>query len=249
MVLLEMEGLMADNNKTTYLFLTIILILSAFPIYIGAQENNNSPTNASDKPQEQIEQNINFPIHQSIMFNDKDTGLISKLVNALINSQEKNDSKKLNTQNDDMNDLLDKVKGIKKVVTHEEPVYNPPNIYVGSILYYSAKDWSVWINGNKYGNEYNNDKNDFYISKISRKEVEFVWKLRTSIVVSNAWQKLVKNGDSPKNIDFDSKKNSVTLLMRANQTFIPSQLVISEGFIKSGYMPITDNKKTEKKHE
>ena len=226
------------NNPQNILSVFVAILLSALPIYSVAEETP-TPTSA---PQ------THSAKYNSLMFNEKEMDIINKLVESFDTSSEKisNNTNNVN-KSDDLNGLLKKNPDAKKVIAHDEVPTKLPNIYVGSILYYSAKDWSIWINGNKYGAEYNNEKNEFYISKISRKEVELIWKPKFSIIISNAWQRFAKNGKIPKHIDFDSQKNVVTLLMRANQTFIPDKLIISEGFIKSGFMPITDNKKTEEK--
>jgi len=232
-----MVGFMV-NNPTKILSVVVAILLSSLPIYSVAEENPTPTSTPIAQPSK----------YTSLMFNDKDMSIINKLVEAFDSYTEQGGSGDNNiSKGDDISGLLNKIHDAKKVVAHDEPPPRLPNIYVGSILYYSAKDWSIWINGNKYGNEYNDKKNEFYISKISRKELELIWKPKFPIIISNAWKKFTKNGKIPKNVDFDSQKNVVTLLMRANQTFIPDQLIISEGFIKSGFMPITDNKKTEEK--
>lgn len=110
-----------------------------------------------------------------------------------------------------------------------------PNLYCGSIVYYSPQTWLVTVNGVKLTNTKNTPGAEFYISEISRKEIVLIWKPHSLNEVPSIWNEKTDNGKTPlQNINVDASNGTITLHMRPNQTFIPDTLEIREGLIRSG---------------
>lgn len=109
-----------------------------------------------------------------------------------------------------------------------------PNLYLGSIVYYSPANWSVWINGRKLMNRNNGQDNEFYVGRLSRSEVELIWKPTSLLDTPEIWRQMTDDGTHPlPNITVDAENGRITLLLRPNQTFLPKSLAIREGLIKS----------------
>jgi hypothetical protein len=126
---------------------------------------------------------------------------------------------------------------IFKGADSKEPVHDVvrplPNVYLGSIVYYSPKEWAVSVNGKKILNADNNPKNEFYISKISRKEVELIWSPKSLNDLPARWDQTTGGGKNPvPHVAVDSEKGTVTLNMHPNQTFVISAIAIQEGLVK-----------------
>lgn len=110
---------------------------------------------------------------------------------------------------------------------------SPPNLYLASIVYYSPKNWSIRLNDKRVNSSDNAVNNRFYISKISRKEVEIVWTPVSMSDVLNKWEQLTEGGKkSIPNVRIDNATNKIVLDMRPNQTFVINTLDIREGLIK-----------------
>jgi len=137
---------------------------------------------------------------------------------------------------DDLSSLLDSLSPKKD---NEVPEAPPPlpNLYLGSIVYYSPGHWSVWINGKKLINRKNVPTNEFYIDRISRSEVELIWKPAYIHDILEHSQELAASGvHLSSNIRLDESGGKVILHLRPNQTFLPRSLTIREGLIKPAAM-------------
>ncbi|MEI6730893.1 MAG: hypothetical protein WCL30_06490 [Pseudomonadota bacterium] len=179
----------------------------------------------------------------NLMFSTAESGIIAKFFDAFDSIADVN--KKTGENNpDDLNGLLNSLikKPIQGIIEKpkEEVIPQPlPNLYIASIAYYSDAEWSIWLNGKKISSKLNKPTNEFFISKISRKEVELTWKPAYLLDMPTLWNKLSDSGNKPlKNIKLDPTAGILTLTMRPNQTFLPKYLAISEGLIKQGFKPI-----------
>ncbi len=108
-----------------------------------------------------------------------------------------------------------------------------PNLYMGSIVYYSSGNWYVSLNGRIITSAGNAPGKEFYVSKISRKQAEIVWKPAAMEQVYDIWNQVTGDGKNlPDNIALDRANGAIILQMRPNQTFVIRALAIREGLIK-----------------
>jgi hypothetical protein len=109
----------------------------------------------------------------------------------------------------------------------------PPNLYLSSIVYYSPKNWSIRLNGKRVNATDNTVNNRFYVSKISRREIELVWTPSSISEVANRWDQVTEGGKKTiDNVKIDNAKGKIILDIRPNQTFVINTLDIREGLIK-----------------
>ncbi len=138
-------------------------------------------------------------------------------------------------EKDDFMALLQSIKSQEPIIDSASPVpVLLPNVYLGSIVYYSPTQWSVWINGKKLPYSRNSPEGEFYVGYISREEIELVWKPSSLLDTPTLWKSLTDNGKKTLlNVRVDESKGKIILRMRPNQTFLSRSLAIREGLIKS----------------
>src|SRR5262249_10144323 len=133
--------------------------------------------------------------NMTLMFTPDDMEVIAKMIKVY----DSYDVHKQNTtQKEDYSDIFNSVKPEAK---EGEPVHEVikrlPNLYLGSIVYYSPSNWAVTINGNKIRATDNAPSKELYITKISRKEIELVWKPKSLNDLPEKWNEVTNNGKNP----------------------------------------------------
>ena len=167
----------------------------------------------------------------SMMFKKSDMNIIAEALEVY----DKSNTQKSGavTDKDDLSSLINTLKS-HDVTAPNEPPPPLPNLYLGSIVYYSQNHWSVWINGRKLINTNNSPTGELYIASISRTEIELLWHPKSLIDTAVLWRQLTANGAHPlPGIMVDEKKGTIALHLRTNQTFLPRSLAIREGLVKS----------------
>lgn len=188
------------------------------------------PFTGTDNPQI-LEEPVKIEETFSLMFSRKDmeTLVIPSLV-LFDRSEDQTASAKSKTDGkDDLTGLLESLKVQGETKTIVRPL---PHLFLGSIMYYSPTNWSVWINGKKLVNRLNAPANPLYVSHIDRTHIVLVWRPESLRDMTELWnQKSSSTETLPKNITVNTQDGSVTLTMRPNQTFVPRSLKIHEGMV------------------
>jgi hypothetical protein len=131
-------------------------------------------------------------------------------------------------QKDDLSDLF----GNQPAPASE--IVPLPNLYLGSIVYYSPESWSISINGSIILSSDNLPAKEFYVGRISRREVEIIWKPAAIEQAYDIMGQITGNGKAlPDEVIIDRAHSLIKLRMRPNQTFVIRELAIREGLIKS----------------
>lgn len=158
----------------------------------------------------------------SLMFDDEENSNIDRAVESLKNNQiytpEEDDEKDGPNKK---NEEEEKLKLEEKKSQENEKSY----IYLASIIYFSSKDWAVWINEQKITSETNKSDKELYLKSVQKDHVRLVWKLSIS-----KWKILSgrKSEDMAPKINKDNKVE-VEFELRPNQTFILSTNNVVEG--------------------
>lgn len=203
---------------------------------------NASPTASAVSEMEQVEREIVSknpdvlmePMHlgkTSLMYNKDDMDIVLQALDLYDHSAR--------AQKDNAAPKKDFLGNLLSTLKHDDTPQTAvplplPNLYLGSIVYYSPANWSVWINGRKLMNRNNGQDNEFYVGRLSRSEVELIWKPTSLLDTPEIWRQMTDDGTHPlPNITVDAENGRITLLLRPNQTFLPKSLAIREGLIKS----------------
>lgn len=161
----------------------------------------------------------------TLMFNADEMAIVAQIIKAYDSySPEKKETKQVK---EDFSSLLTGLQGPPTAVQGLD------NVYLQEIVYYSPRNWLVRINGGILMNSTNDPKNQFYVSKVSRKAIELVWKPPQMEDLTNTWNGITDYGKHPIP-DINVSNGTVTLLLRTNQTFLVKSVAIREGIIKSG---------------
>ena len=181
------------------------------------------------------EQNNNNKISENLK---NDNNLLSKIVNA----NPKNEASfSLMFSGDEITKLeqaLDAYKNnapfkIQNNITENAPVAAVENniksyVYLGSILYHSPNNWSVWIGDQKISAKDNNAQNELYIKSISNHQAQIVWTMSIS-----KW-KILANKNSEIDAPINAKNQvEFNFTLGFNQTFMLSDGKIVEGKMTS----------------
>ncbi len=100
-----------------------------------------------------------------------------------------------------------------------------PTIYLNSIVYVSADDWAIWINGEKYSP--NMPATAFTIDNVSERKVRLSWQTLDLDSTSPGWRSAVEMQEG--NIEVNENAGLVTFTLYPNQTFIGRSMEIIEG--------------------
>jgi hypothetical protein len=98
-------------------------------------------------------------------------------------------------------------------------------IYLASIIYFTPKDWAVWINKQKITYESNQRDKELYVKSIQKDRVKVVWKISLS-----KW-KILSNSKPESEAPKVNAKNQIEVEfeLKQNQTFMLNTHSVVEG--------------------
>lgn len=105
----------------------------------------------------------------------------------------------------------------------EEPK-EAPAFYLNSILYVSASEWVIWVNGTKVTPK--EPMSDITIDSVNKQAVAMSWKAHDLNLISPHWQEEIKKN---KSISVSSDNHTVKFTLFPNQTFVSRAMEIIEG--------------------
>lgn len=157
---------------------------------------------------------INKP--SSLMFDDEELANIDRAIDSLKNNQ----TFVPGQDKTNANKTLDATKKAEEDIENEKSY-----IYLASIIFYSPKDWAVWINNQKITSDSNKNNKELFVKEIYPDRAKIVW----SIGITK-WRILShkKPDDTPPKVN---AKNNVEIefVLKPNQTFILGSSRITEG--------------------
>lgn len=160
----------------------------------------------------------------SLMLDDQESGNLERAVDAFKNNQpytpegsDSTDVSKNSTEDEKAKAEAERLKQIEEAKNREnEKSY----IYLASIIYFSPKDWIVWINERKITSQTNDPKKELYVESIKKDRATILWKLSLSKwrVISGKSEDLAPktNSDNQIEIHFELKPNQ-TYILSANK--------------------------------
>ena len=156
----------------------------------------------------------------TIMFNDQELANINRALDSLKNNQiyvpeglEKDEEKK---------PAEEEKKSEEDEIVENEKSY----IYLGSIIYFSPKDWVIWLNDQKISTSNNTPEKEIYVSMVDKDRIKIRWKMSLT-----KWKILSGKKDetlAPR-LDFDSNIVESEFELRLNQTYILGSNSVVEG--------------------
>ena len=144
------------------------------------------------------------------------------------------------------------------VAKQEKPqqhFYTYPQFFLESLVYHSANDWVVRVNGHKIMPPLNSDETHLSVISVDNERVVFRWKPEEMARVLESWEKRpeskeavkVEKDNVPMQIDFnappvevvpsalvtvDKERRLVTFSLHSNQTFSSYAMRVLEGKVR-----------------
>ena len=115
--------------------------------------------------------------------------------------------------------------GIARAPSVPKSIYNYPQFYMEYMMYHSATNWTVLINGQKFSSAVAPDKNaDLRVVTVDHERVIFEWKPKNMDRITEAW-----DGEPSFTVSPDLAAGTVTFSLRLNQTFSSYLMKVVEG--------------------
>ena len=159
---------------------------------------------------------------KSIMYDEEQFSNLEKAIEALRNNQSfVPEGEEISKQTAE--DAKKQEEEIKKLEGTEENVKS--YVFLSSIMYFSEKQWSLWINDKKFLATANSNENELYFKNVSQDKVNIVWRLSIS-----KWKIL----SAKKSEEYAPKINEnnqveVEFSLKPNQTFILGSNKVVDG--------------------
>jgi hypothetical protein len=159
---------------------------------------------------------------KSIMYDEEQFSNLEKAIEALRNNQSfVPEGEEINKQSAE--DAKKQEEEIKKLEGSEENVKS--YVFLSSIMYFSEKQWSLWINDKKFLANANSSENELYFKNVSQDRVSIVWRLSIS-----KW-KILSGKKSEEYAPKINENNQVEVefSLKPNQTFILGSNKVVDG--------------------
>lgn len=159
---------------------------------------------------------------KSLMYDEEQFNNLEKAIEAMRNNQsfvpEGEEAQKESDENAKKQD-----EEIKKLESSEDNVKS--YVFLSSIMYFSDKQWSLWINDKKFIASANSVENELYFKNISQDKATIVWKLSIS-----KW-KILSGKKSEEYAPKINENNQVEVefTLKPNQTFILGLNKVADG--------------------
>ena len=159
---------------------------------------------------------------KSIMYDEEQFSNLEKAIEALRNNQSFiPEGEEINKQSAE--DAKKQEEEIKKLEGSEENVKS--YVFLSSIMYFSEKQWSLWINDKKFMATSNSNVNELYFKNVTQDQVNIVWRLSIS-----KW-KILSGKKSEEYAPKINENNQVEVefSLKPNQTFILGSNKVVDG--------------------
>lgn len=99
-----------------------------------------------------------------------------------------------------------------------------PSLYLNSVMYKSPREWTIWVNGQRYTRK--QPPENYRIVRVDEKKVEFMWQTDDLDFVSPGWRMA---GIRAENIRIDEASGEVFFTLYPNQSFVARAMEVIEG--------------------
>lgn len=205
------------------LFFTVFVAYCAVVSTVYAQPVNSGDTSInSDKDFSITETSAGNKSQkiESILFSETDLSSIMKA--RLFYEKNSEGNLKSGIVEEDFLRTLEKV---GSMYSEQEPTPDLyPQFYLSSLAYHSQDNWTIWINGKKITQDYENKPFGLQIHSIDNEKVVFEWHPKHMDKISK-----IEIGAENNTVSIDYLRNKVLFTLRVNQTFSSETMRIIEG--------------------
>lgn len=210
------------TNKILFLvFILCALSSNSFAQSRGSPSNRSNTSTQDSKDGEgkgnfisQIINSVTTRKNSSIMYLDTEIDKVKKAFDAF----ENNRPFQIDSPTETPNGIIDP----PETETYEDNAKS--YIYLGSILYKSPSNWSIWINDQILSSKDNEVSNELYIKSISKEKAEISWTMSIS-----KW-KILTNTKTSEGAPINTNNQvEFNFILSFNQTYILNGNKIVEG--------------------
>jgi hypothetical protein len=154
----------------------------------------------------------------SLMFSDEELSDLERAIDSFKSGQ-------TYTAQQDPKNILDAKKDKKIKDPNAEEENEKSYIYLASIIYYSPKEWALWINNLKITSDSNKNTKELFVKEIYPGSAKIVWSLSIS-----KWKILSGKKSEDSAPKLNAKNNvEISFTLKPNQTFILGSSRVVEG--------------------
>ena len=154
----------------------------------------------------------------SLMFSDEELSDLDRAIDSFKSGQ-------AYTSQQDPKNILNAKKDKKIKDPDAEDENEKSYIYLASIIYYSPKEWALWINNLKITSNSNKNTKELFVKEIYPGSAKIVWSLSIS-----KWKILSGKKSEESAPKLNAKNNvEISFTLRPNQTFILGSNRVVEG--------------------
>ena len=158
----------------------------------------------------------------SLMFDDEENNNAERALDSFKNNQEF-----VPEESEEERSANAKKKGEENQKAQENEIAENEKsfIYLASIIYFTAKDWAVWVNDQKITYESNNPEKELYLASVTNNSVKLMWKISLSKWKILSGQKV---DAQPPNLNANNQVE-IEFELHPNQTFSLKAGKVAEG--------------------
>jgi hypothetical protein len=165
----------------------------------------------------------------SLMFDDEENDDIERAIDSFKNNQI------YTPKNQEVVETKD-----KEAEEKNEKSY----IYLSAIMYFSSKDWVIWLNDQKITSKNNSSNNEIFVDSINKDQVKILWRISLS-----KWR-IISGKNSTENVKTNSQNQVETIFtLKPNQTFVLDSNSVFEGKANFSASKKSEKEKEKPKHD
>lgn len=161
----------------------------------------------------------------SLMFDDEENDHIGRAINSLRSNEIYVPDGGEGETDDNLTPEQRKKDAEDKKRAEENEASEKSYVYLASIIYFTPKDWAVWINRQKITYDSNQKDKEFYVKSIQKDRVKVLWKISLS-----KW-KILSNSKPESEAPKVNANNQIEVEfeLKQNQTFMLNTRSVVEG--------------------
>ncbi len=160
----------------------------------------------------------------SLMYDEEEIDNIARALDAYRNGRDYTVDDAL-LSDEEKKEKARKLDGARKLYNKEIEENERSYVYFASMMYFSPKDWTIWINNTKITSQDNKPQKEFFVRSIDQDGVRIRWSLGVS-----KWR--ILSGKTLDNSEPKINNNNqveIDLSLKPNQTYILGSNKIIEG--------------------
>lgn len=161
---------------------------------------------------------------KSLFYSQAEISDIHLAVNTYLKHVSNNDALSFDEES-----FLNRLGGLKRASNAQSRYFTYPQFFLDSMVYHSAENWIVWVNGRKLANDTPKDGTNIQVAAVTPEMVTLEWFPSQMDRVLEIWNQLENPAVQSQGVQVDVAKAKVTFSLKPNQTFSSYTMNVLEG--------------------